>query len=198
MTMNLTVSGKQIDIGEALRSHVQRSLDAAVSKYFDGALEGTVTFSRHAHEFRSDISVHVGRNIMAQSHGVADDPYVAFETACGHVAKRLRRHKRRLRDHNARPTREIEETLARQAVLDLEYDGADDTSGHDSLVIAEMQTRVQTLTVGEAVMHLDLGQLPALMFRNRANGLFNMVYRRADGNIGWVDPQNVPPPAAPR
>jgi ribosomal subunit interface protein len=192
MAMNLTVSGKQIDIGEALRDHVQRSLDAAVAKYFDGALEGTVTFSRHAHEFRSDISVHVGRNIMAQGHGTAGDPYVAFEAACEHVAKRLRRHKRRLRDHNSRTVREAEDILARQSVIAVESDADGDSAGHDPLVIAEMQASVQTLTVGEAVMRLDLGQLPALMFRNRANGLFNMVYRRSDGNIGWVDPQNTP------
>ncbi|TWT15924.1 ribosome-associated translation inhibitor RaiA [Reyranella sp. CPCC 100927] len=190
--MNLTVSGKQIDIGDALRGHVQRSLDAAVAKYFDGALDGTVTFSRHAHEIRSDISVHVGRNIMIQSHATASDPYVAFEAACDHAAKRLRRHKRRLRDHNVRPVREIEATLARQSVIAIEAEEPEETSGHDPLVIAEMQTNVQTLTVGEAVMRLDLGQLPALMFRNRANGLFNMVYRRPDGNIGWVDPQNGP------
>jgi hypothetical protein len=151
-----------------------------------------VTFSRHAHEFRSDISVHVGRNIMAQSHGTAGDPYIAFEVACEHVAKRLRRHKRRLRDHNARAAREVEETVARQAIIAVEHDDSGDTAGQDPVVIAEMQTSVQTLTVGEAVMRLDLGQLPALMFRNRANGLFNMVYRRMDGNIGWVDPQNTP------
>ncbi len=192
MAMNLTVSGKQIDIGDALRGHVHRSLDAAVAKYFDGALDGTVTFSRHAHEFRSDISVHVGRNIMIQSHATASDPYVAFEAACDHAAKRLRRHKRRLRDHNVRPVREIEATLARQSVIAIEAEEPEETFGHDPLVIAEMQTNVQTLTVGEAVMRLDLGQLPALMFRNRANGLFNMVYRRPDGNIGWVDPQNGP------
>lgn len=191
MAMNLTVSGKQIDIGEALRDHVQRALETAVSKYFDGALEGTVTFSREAHEFRSDISVHVGRNIMAQSHGTANDPYLAFDGACDHVAKRLRRHKRRLRDHNTRKVRQAEELiLARQAIIAGELDGADETAGHEPLVVAEMQTNVEMLTVGEAVMRLDLGQLPALMFRNRANGLFNMVYRRADGNIGWVDPQN--------
>src|SRR5262249_19583438 len=134
MTMNLTVSGKQIDIGEALRNHVQRSLDAAVAKYFDGALEGTVTFSRDAHEFRSDISVHVGRNIMAQSHGTAGDPYVAFEAACDHVAKRLRRHKRRLRDHNARTVRDAEDILARQSVLAVEQEAAEESAGHESLV----------------------------------------------------------------
>jgi ribosomal subunit interface protein len=195
MTMNLTVSGKQIDVGEALRGHVERSLDAAVSKYFDGALEGNVTFSRHAHEIRADISVHVGRNIMAQSHASAGDPYVAFESACDHVAKRLRRHKRRLRDHSTRAARQAEETVARQSVIAVDHDGAEDMTGHDALVIAEMQTKVQTLTVGEAVMRLDLEQLPALMFRNSANGLFNMIYRRADGNIGWVDPQNTPPAA---
>jgi ribosomal subunit interface protein len=192
MAMNLTVSGKQIDVGEALRGHVQRLLEAAVAKYFDGAIVGTVTFSRHAHEVRSDISVHVGRSITAQSHGMSGDPYLAFESACEHVAKRLRRHKRRLRDHNARAGRELETTLALQSVIDVERDTAGDDAGHDALVVAEMQTSVQTLTVGEAVMHLDLGQLPALMFRNRANGLFNMVYRRPDGHIGWVDPQNAP------
>lgn len=190
MTMNLTVSGKQIDIGDALRGHVRRVLDAAVGKYFEGALEGNVTFSRHAHEIRADISVHVGRNIMAQSHASAGDPYLAFETACDHVAKRLRRHKRRLRDHNTRAVRDAEEMLARQSVIAIgdEVDG--EAAGPDALVIAEMQTRVPSLTVGEAVMRLDLEQLPALMFRNSANGLFNMIYRRADGNIGWVDPQN--------
>jgi ribosomal subunit interface protein len=194
--MNLTVSGKQISIGDALRGHVVQTLDAAVAKYFDGALEATVTFSREAHEFRSDISVRVGRNIVAQSHGAAGDPYVAFSAACDHIAKRLRRHKRRLRDHNARIVREAEEIDATQSVIALEDDATGNFDGKDSLVIAEMRTSVQTLTVGEAVMHLDLGQLPALMFRNRANGLFNMVYRRPDGNIGWVDPQNAPPTQA--
>ncbi len=192
MAMNLTVSGKQIDIGDALRGHVQNALASAVAKYFDGALEGTVTFSRHAHEFRSDIIVHVGRNIVVQSHGAATDPYIAFDAACDHAAKRLRRHKRRLRDHNARTVRDAEDTLARQSVIDAGHEAADEAAGHDPVVIAEMQTSLRTLTVGEAVMQLDLGQLPALMFRNRANGLLNMVYRRADGNIGWVDPQNTP------
>jgi ribosomal subunit interface protein len=192
MAMNLTVSGKQMDVGEALRGHVERALDAAVSKYFDGALEGSVTFSRHAHEIRADISVHVGRNIMAQSHASAADPYVAFESACDHVATRLRRHKRRLRDHSVRVARQADETMARQSVIAVDHDGADGNAGHDALVIAEMQTMLHTLTVGEAVMRLDLEQLPALMFRNSANGLLNMIYRRADGNIGWVDPQNAP------
>ncbi len=191
MAMNLTVSGKQIDIGEALRDHVQRTLETAVGKYFDGAIEGAVTFSREAHEFRSDISVHVGRNIMAQSHGLANDPYLAFDAACEHVAKRLRRHKRRLRDHNTRKVRQAEESiLALQTIIAGEPEASDETAGHEPLVVAEMQTNVEMMTVGEAVMRLDLGQLPALMFRNRANGLFNMVYRRPDGNIGWVDPQN--------
>lgn len=193
--MNLTVSGKQIDVGEALRGHVVGALQNAVGKYFDDALEGDVTFSRDAHQFRSDISVHVGRNILAHGHSLANDPYLAFDAACENVAKRLRRHKRRLRDHRASAARQSEEIEARSAVLSIDRieaadDAAEGESGHDALVIAEMTTSVQTLTVGEAVTRLDLGQLPALMFRNRGNGLFNMVYRRADGNIGWVDPQN--------
>lgn len=194
--MNLTVSGQQIDVGEALREHVGRALDGAVSKYFDDALEGVVRFGREAHLFRADISVHVGRNIQMQSHGAASDIYMAFDVACEHIAKRLRRHKRRLRDYAARAHREGEAaTAATQSIIaaPVEPDEAAPTAGEatEAVVIAEMKTAIETFSVGEAVVRLDLTGQPALMFRNRANGLLNMVYRRTDGNIGWVDPQNM-------
>ena len=198
--MNLSVSGKQIEIGEALRGHAGRTLDAAVAKYFEDAIEGEVRFSREAHLFRADIVVHIGRNITMQSHGAAVDPYGAFDAACDHLAKRLRRHKRRLRDHNLRGAREGDTMTARQSILaapaDDEADDAPDGAGdvHTGLqpvVIAEMKTQIDTLSVGEAVLRLDLTGQPAMLFRSRANGLLNMVYRRPDGNIGWVDPQNV-------
>jgi ribosomal subunit interface protein len=199
--MNLSVSGKQIEIGDALRGHAGRTLDAAVAKYFDGAIEGEVRFSREAHLFRADIVVHIGRNITMQSHAAAVDPYGAFDSACDHLAKRLRRHKRRLRDHNLRAARDDDTVTARQAILAAPGDDEGDHALPDGtgdvhtspqpVVIAEMKTQIETLSVGEAVLRLDFTGQPAMLFRSRANGLLNMVYRRPDGNIGWVDPQNV-------
>lgn len=98
--MQLSVTGKQLDVGDALRHHVETNLAASVAKYFDSAIEGSVVFSRQAHLFHADISVHIGRGIQFQSHGEADDPYPAFDMALEHAAKQLRRHKRKLRDHH--------------------------------------------------------------------------------------------------
>lgn len=188
--MNLTVSGKQIDVGDSLRAHVEKELVSAVSKYFGDAVEGSVVFSRDGHQFRADVSVHVGRNILVQGQGMATDAYAAYEIAGDHVAKRLRRYKRRLRDHHQKAGRNGEDMSARYAVLAAEADEAPEPVEPGPAIVAEMRTDIPTLTVGEAVMRLDLAQQPALMFRNTANGLMNMVYRRTDGNIGWVDPAN--------
>jgi ribosomal subunit interface protein len=190
--MNLTVSGKQIDVGDSLRAHVERELASAVEKYFDHAVEGSVVFSRDGYQFRVDVSVHIGRNIMVQSQGMATDAYAAYELAGDRVAKRLRRYKRRLRDHHQKDGRNGEDLSARYLVLAAESEEAAEPLEPGPAIVAEMRTDIPTLTVGEAVMRLDLAQQPALMFRNSANGLMNMVYRRTDGNIGWVDPANAP------
>jgi len=188
--MNLTVSGKQIDVGDSLRAHVERELVSSVGKYFGDAVEGSVVFSRDGYQFRADISVHIGRNILVQGQGLATDAYAAYETASDHVAKRLRRYKRRLRDHHQRVGRNGQDLAARHIVLAAEVDEASEPVEPGPVIVAEMRTDIPTLTVGEAVMRLDLAHEPALMFRNSANGLMNMVYRRTDGNIGWVDPAN--------
>lgn len=189
--MQLTVKGKQLDVGDALRTHVADSLNAAVGKYFTKPLEANVVLSREAHLFKADIQVHVGRGILVQSASEADQPYPAFDTACEKIAKRLRRYKSRLRKHHI----EGEESAlpARYQILEAEadtnhVDGEEVAEAVHPVVIAEMQTRIETLTVSEAVMRMELGELPALMFRNRAHGGMNLVYRRADGNVGWVDP----------
>lgn len=98
--MQLSITGKQLDVGDALRRHAESTLTTSVAKYFDGAIEGNVVFSRQAHLFHADISVHVGHGILFQGHGEADDPYPAFDMALDHAAKQLRRHKRKLRDHH--------------------------------------------------------------------------------------------------
>ena len=200
--MHLAVKGKQIDVGDSLRTHVADSLNGMIGKYFGNPIEATVVFSREAHLFRADISVHVGRGIVLQSVSNASEPYPAFDTAAEKLAKRLRRHKRRLRDHHHEQARTDEPMPASQYVLrgDGEDSGGeehgDETHGANGdaeppVIVAEMATTIETRTVGEAVMRMDLGDLPARMFRNRAHGGLNMIYRRSDGHVGWVDPKHV-------
>jgi len=192
--MHITVTGRHLDVGASLRRRVEEGLAAAVAKYFDRAIESHVTFDKRGQFFLADLAVHVGRGIVAHSSGEADDPYVAFSGALEHLAKRLRRHKRRLRDHHNATARAGKTEEAWQYVLagpggedeEKQADGA--AVNGEPLVVAEMEAEIPTLSVGEAVMRLDLGSAPALMFRNAGNGDLNMIYRRADGNIGWVDP----------
>ena len=213
--MKLTITGKQIDLGEALRGHVGASLEQVTGKYFNGVIDATVAFSRQSHLYRADLSVHVSRNIQMQSSGEAGDAYVAFDQAAERLAKRLRRHKRRLVDHHrdappepALPAQAyvlevaesndgegaVEAARPAQAVSTgdaalLDKAAATSPDADQPVIIAEMTMPIDMLTVSQAVMRLDLGDLQALMFRNRAHGGLNMVYRRPDGNVGWVDPQ---------
>jgi len=186
--MQLSVTGKQIDIGQALREHVTDALNGAVEKYFGNAMDGSVVFSREAHEFQAEITVHVGKGIQVQAHARAGDPYGAFDLAADHMAKRLRRYKRRLRDHH-RSTRNDEAIPAQAFVLAGENPDAEEPASDEPVVVAEMEAEIPSLTVGEAVMRLDLSNTPAMMFRNNAHGGLNMLYRRPDGTIGWVDPR---------
>lgn len=195
--MQLTVKGKQLDVGDALRTHIDENLTTITGKYFTNPIEATVVLSRDAHLYRADVSVHVGRNILLQSSGEAGEAYSAFDQAADRVGKRLRRYKRRLKDHH-------KETSLADALPADSYvlEGASESGAADAeeeapdqpIVIAEMKTQVESLRVDQAVMRLDLADLPALMFRNPAHGGLNMVYRRPDGNIGWVDPKGSPGP----
>ena len=186
--MQLTVTGKQLDVGDSLRDHVADSLAGLFDKYFGTAIEATVVLSREAHRYRAQISAHVGRNITMASEAAAEAPYAAFDSAAEHLGKRLRRHKRRLRDHHRQP---VEVEPAQQYVLAAGEEASENDAGAGDApaIIAEMAAEVPTLSVGEAVMRLDLADGGAIMFRNRAHGGLNMVYRRPDGNVGWVDPQ---------
>ena len=185
--MNLAINGKNVDIGEALRGRVEESLNTAVAKYFDNALEGTVTFSREAHLFRVDISVHAGRGMVMQGSASNDEAYAAFDGALTRIAKQLRRYKRRL---DARHKGRGEETqAAQQYILAAESEDAEVAEDDNPTIVAEMPTEIDTLTVGEAVMRMDLADTPVMMFRDRAHGRLNVVYRRPDGNIGWIDPE---------
>jgi ribosomal subunit interface protein len=194
--MQLTVTGKQIDIGDALRRHVEASLSSILSKYFGTAIEAHVVVAKEAHLGRAEISVHIGRGIVVNAHAATSDIYTAFDTAAERIGKQLRRYKRRLRDHHAKAR---ESMAASERAMDYvlapaaEDSEPDETSpqgdGGAPAVVAEMSTELPSLTVGEAVMRMDLADAPVLLFRNRSHGELNLVYRRADGNIGWIDPE---------
>jgi ribosomal subunit interface protein len=205
--MQLNVTGKQTEIGEALRRHIEGSLGSILDKYFKTAIEAHVIVSKEAHLSRAEISIHIGRGIVVNARASASEAYLAFDAAAERLAKQLRRYKRRLRDHHAKPR---EPAGASERVMDYvlapigEEDAdtaeleAEDTEGQDAeagnangapAVIAEMSTDLPSLTVGEAAMRMDLAEAPVLLFRNRSHGELNLVYRRADGNIGWIDPE---------
>jgi ribosomal subunit interface protein len=188
--MHLTVTGKQIDTGDALRRHVESSLDSILGKYFKTAIEAHVVFSKEAHLSRAEVSLHIGRGIVVNAGAAATEVYAAYEAAAERIAKQLRRYKRRLRDHHAKEREPSEASeRARDYVLAPLSEETEENSGGAPAVIAEMSTELPNLTVGEAVMRMDLADAAVLLFRNRSHGELNLVYRRADGNIGWIDPE---------
>ena len=187
--MQLSVHGKQINIGDALRGHIEESLPTIVTKYFDNPTDAHVTVTREGKGIKADISVHVGKGIIVQSHASSEDAYAAFDTAAVHIAKRLRRYKRRLRDHHRGREERPSSIEVQQFVLDpqLEADEAQQPTEDQPLIVAEMATQIERLSVSEAVMRMDLSGQPALLFHNSANDAINLVYLRSDGNIGWID-----------
>jgi len=188
--MQLLVNGKQIDIGASLRDHIEYELPLTVEKYFENPTDSQVTISKDGSGCRSDVSVHVGKGIVIQGHATAGDARAAFDIATAHVGKRLRRYKRRLRDHHKKYDPKVERAVARNLVLAVEPDQPEVTEPVDApVVIAEMETTIEELTVGEAVMRMDLANMPALLFHNSVHGGLNLVYYRKDGNIGWIDPK---------
>lgn len=195
--MQLSVQGKQINVGDALRTHVDEKLNDINSKYFNRAIDATVIFSREGEGFfKTHISIRVGRNILIQGDAVEGDIYMSFDLAAAKVAKQLRRYKNRLRNHHHRieqtPESEIikarDYTLAMQAFENAGDDAAEPEAEDNPLIVAEMSSDIETLSVSEAVMRMDLANQTALLFRNASHNGLNLVYRRSDGNVGWVDP----------
>jgi len=194
MAMQLRVTGKQMDVGDALRTHLEGSLTTLVGKYFGHGIEAHAVVSREAHRYTCDLQVHIGRGILMQASEKDTDVYQAADRATERIAKRMRRYKRRLSAHNVNGKDRVDQAIeARSYILAPEPEDHDDEA-HEQLdgqpvVIAEMATEIPMLTVGEAVMRMDLAELPTLMFRNSAHGGLNVVYRRSDGHIGWIDPR---------
>jgi ribosomal subunit interface protein len=193
--MQISVSGKQVDLSDSLRTRVASSLDGIAGKYFDHALEAQVTFGRARSFFTCDINLHAGRGLTLRGEGEAGDANAAFDDAAEHIATRLRRYRKRLSDHKKRDvgTRDRPQA-ARSLVLLAETEDAPapQANGDDhaafATVIAETRMEISRLTVGEAVMRMDLADQAVLMFRNSSTNELNVIYRRSYGNIGWIDP----------
>jgi ribosomal subunit interface protein len=199
--MQLTVSGKQVDLSDALRVHVGKNLDTITHKYFDQALEAHVTFSKARSFFTCDINLHAGRGITVRGEGEAADAHAAFDDAAEHIATRLRRYRRRVSAHQRDAGSRAKPEAGRQYVLQPETDAEYEQDGAASpaaehkngealhgIVVAESTASIETLSVRDAVMRMDLAFQPVLMFRNAKTNHLNVVYRRADGNVGWIDP----------
>ncbi|MEX2518393.1 MAG: ribosome-associated translation inhibitor RaiA [Paracoccaceae bacterium] len=186
--MRIQVTGRQIDIGDALREHVEAELLAAVSKYADVVIDAEVTFSRDAHAYRADAVVKLARGLTAKASDKANEIYAAFDGLAEKIEKQVRRYKRRMTQHRGEAAGEVP---AASYVLASASDEDEHSESMNPVVIAETKTRLRSLTVGEAVMQMELEDAAFLMFHNDAHGRLNIVFRREDGNIGWLDPENL-------
>lgn len=187
--MRYQISGKQIDIGEALKGHVRTELDEIINKYAGRATDVTVVFSKDAHEFVCEATVHLSTGLTSSAKGHATEIYAAFDGCSAKLDKQLRRYKRRLKDHHKERTQPVAFDGAAAYILAAsEEEESPEPTSLQPIIIAEMETRIPSLSVGEAVMQMELEGAPVLVFRNEKHSGVNVVYRREDGNIGWIDP----------
>jgi ribosomal subunit interface protein len=189
--MSVRVSGKHMEIGESFRQRIEEQVGLAVSKYFDGGYSGQVTVQKSSSRFAADCKLHLDSGVVLHAAGEAMDPQLAFDAAQQRIEKRLRRYKRRLKDHHTANAAddafgEVAYTVM-DGVPDEEHEVADDFA---PVIIAESSKQLKTMSVATAVMALDMTDEPVLMFRSTAKQL-NIVYRRHDGNIGWIDAASI-------
>ncbi|HEY0437340.1 MAG TPA: ribosome-associated translation inhibitor RaiA [Phenylobacterium sp.] len=197
--MQVQVTGKHVDVGAALRERVSDEIASSIGKYFDRGGGADVVVSREGHAFKVDCAVTLASGQQLTTHGVGGDAHMAFDAALARMDKRIRRYKRRLTDHHAQAQAKQAETAAyfvlQRASDEDDDDDADDPDQPQSfpepIVIAETETRIETMTVSMAALELDLNESQTIVFRNAAHGGLSVVYRRPDGNIGWIDPERM-------
>ena len=189
--MRYQISGKQIDIGMALQTHVQDELNETVKKYAERPTDANVIFSRNAHEYVCEATVHLSTGLNATAKAHANEIYAAFDACRDKMEKQLRRYKRRLKDHHRERSQPVELMGASSYILAAD-EKADDSEPEtlQPIIVAETETKIPSLSVGEAVMQMELAGAPVLVFRNEQKNGVNVVYRRDDGNIGWIEPQS--------
>jgi len=196
--MTLRISGKSISVGDALRGRVSERTDEVLRKYFDGNYSGHITLSKDGFGFRTDCALHLDSGITLEADSNAADAYASADQALLQIEKRLRRYKSRLKDRSARKAHAAAEAIADIGAPMLDApsyvieapaaDNEDEVNGYNAVIIAEATTSLRRLSVSEAVMELDLTGAACIVFQHGGSGRVNIIYRRPDGNVGWIDP----------
>ncbi|MBC6437472.1 MAG: ribosome-associated translation inhibitor RaiA [Rhodobacteraceae bacterium] len=187
--MRYQISGKQIDIGSALQTHVKDTFGSVVSKYAEHPTGATVVFSRSGYEFVCESTIHLSTGLTASAKSSDHEIYSAFDSCRDKMEKQLRRYKRRLKDHHRERVQPVELFGASSYILDSsDKVGSEEPESLQPIIVAEMEAKIPSLSVGEAVMQMEIAGAPFLVFRNERHGRLNVVYRRDDGNVGWIDP----------
>jgi ribosomal subunit interface protein len=195
--MTIRIFGKGISVGDALRERVSDRTDEVLRKYFEGNYSGHFTIGKDKVGFRADCSLHLDSGITLEAEATASDAYASADQAIEHIEKRLRRYKSRLKDHSQRKAATASQHRAAldaaSYVIESPVDEDHEVTAYNPVVIAESTTSLNHLSVSEAVMELDLTGAPVVVFLHATNGRVNVIYRRPDGNVGWVDPPSVKP-----
>jgi ribosomal subunit interface protein len=200
--MTVRVSGKSISVGEALRGRVSERTEEVLRKYFDGNYSGHITLSKDGFGFRTDCSLHLDSGITLEAESNAADAYASADQALLQIEKRLRRYKSRLKDRSERKAHAAAAAMAEidaptldapSYVIEAPASDGEDETAYNAVIIAEATTALKRLSVSEAVMELDLTGAPVIVFQHGSSGRVNIIYRRPDGNVGWVDPPAVNP-----
>jgi len=193
--MSFRVSGKNIEVGEALRERISGRVLEALEKYFDGGFSGHVTVGKEAFGFHTECVVHLDSGIVLRADSMAADAYISADQAADHLEKRLRRYHRRLKDYraNGRGNGHGADIDARDYIIAApDHESEDDVTAFNPVIIAESTTALRQLSVSEAVTELDMTGVAVMVFRHAGHGRVNLVYRRSDGNVGWIDPPAMP------
>ncbi|HEY8335030.1 MAG TPA: ribosome-associated translation inhibitor RaiA [Tardiphaga sp.] len=194
--MTLRISGKSINVGDALRGRVSERTDEVLRKYFDGNYSGHITLSKDGFGFRTDCALHLDSGVTLEADSNAADAYASADQALLQIEKRLRRYKSRLKDRSARKAHAVAEAISELETPTLDAPSyvieaiadEDEISAYNPVIIAEATTSLKRLSVSEAVMELDFTGVPVVVFQHGSSGRVNIIYRRPDGNVGWVDP----------
>ena len=192
--MTIRVSGKGISVGESLRERVSARTNEVLQKYFDGSYSGHLTIGKDGPGFRTDCSLHLDSGMLLEADASSMDAYASADEALVLIERRLRRYKNRLKDHHGRKTngaREMHMEASSYVIEAPAHDDDDELTAFNPVIIAESTTALRQMSVSEAVIQLDLTGAPVVVFRHGSSLRVNVIYRRADGNIGWVDPPDI-------
>ena len=189
--MSVRVSGKHMEIGESFRLRIEDQISQAVTKYFDGGYSSQVTVEKSGARFSADCKVHLDSGATLQANGQANDPQVAFDAASERIAKRIRRYKRKLKDHHNGNGHDAYAEVAYTVMDSVPDEDEDVPENFAPTIVAESSKKIRTMSVANAVMALDMTDDPVLMFKSPGKDDLNIVYRRTDGNIGWIDAANM-------